>query len=121
MVPLAKELAAALEGELIALFQQPEAKAVSVLIAVEENGGGLLVVDVPEGTTSLDDVPDTAEHYSSGLALAQEMEKVSFSTEEGRDAIMSALTGFDRKRSFQIATGWMQLAIARKAARDAKP
>lgn len=106
MVKLAREVAKAMGGELLAVYTVAEGTA-AFLVTTD---CGLLEVRVPMDAKTLDDCPDEAQHYCSGLQVAQALaaEGVGFSSDDSRKKLMNTLSSHDRVLSSTLAKGWIE-------------
>lgn len=105
IMELALELAKEMDGSLLAIYTAaPDTTSVLVRVA-----SGLLEVRVPHGVTKLEDCPEEATHYCTGLSVAKALKEdgVEFSSAAGHKALMDALSGYDRLVSMDLAKGWI--------------
>lgn len=115
LMPIAKEVAEALQGDVLAMYLDERNMGVMRAVFAVEEATSLAVVDLPINATSVADAHDDFEHYCSGLDLAEELlAEAEFSSHEGRNALVDVLANFDKNKAFKNATRWMQLTMERK-------
>jgi hypothetical protein len=112
ILPLAEKLAKEIEAELLLVFANSAKPGTVSVVASPGDAGGLMVIDLPEDAMSLDDVPDEADHYVSGLRLMEALDEEGAGIEsKGRDVLLRTLSGFDRTESLKLATGWIKMHL----------